>query len=77
MVNQDLKKINMAQPTTLDAMILRAIPRDLKCANQEQYNKTRREWLKNQFEAYLADQLSKQFNARSVTPEPFLIKDQY
>jgi hypothetical protein len=52
----------------LDKMILRAIPFDPKCAIQEQYNKTRREWLRKQFDLYLTEQLSNQFNARVQEP---------
>lgn len=50
----------------LTALILRAIPRNDKCANDEAYNKVRREWLKKEIEAYLSEQLSLQFNAKPV-----------
>ena len=55
---------------TLDQMILKAIPVNDKCAIEEQYNKHRRLLLKQRFEAYLAEQLSQQFNARSLIQEP-------
>jgi hypothetical protein len=52
---------------TLDEMILKAIPVNEKCAIEEQYNKMRRKNLKERFNAYLAEQLSQQFNARPLT----------
>jgi hypothetical protein len=55
---------------TLDQMILKAIPVNDKCAIEEQYNKLRRKLLKERFEDYLADQLSKQFNARPFIQKP-------
>ncbi len=55
---------------SLDQMILKAIPVNSKCAIEEQYNKHRRTLLKQRFEDYLADQLSKQFNARPIIQEP-------
>ena len=55
---------------TLEAMILKAIPINDKCAIEEQYNKLRRKLLKERFEAYLAEQLSQQFNARPLIQEP-------
>ena len=51
---------------TLDQMILKAIPVNDKCAIEEQYNKLRRKLLKERFQAYLAEQLSQQFNARPL-----------
>ena len=54
---------------TLDQMILQAIPVNDKCAIEEQYNKHRRFLLKQRFEAYLAEQLSQQFNARPLIQE--------
>ena len=54
---------------TLDEMILKAIPINDKCAIEEQYNKLRRKLLKERFDNYLADQLSKQFNARPIIQE--------
>ena len=56
----------MPHTKTLDAIINRAIPFDPKCAMQEGYNKARREWLKKEFEAYLREELSDQFNARAI-----------
>lgn len=54
----------------LDQMILKAIPFNEKCAIEEQYNKHRRMLLKQRFNEYIADQLSKQFNAK-----PFINQD--
>lgn len=54
---------------TLDQIILKAIPVNDKCAIEEQYNKLRRKLLKERFEAYLAEQLSQQFNARPLIQE--------
>lgn len=48
----------------LNEIILRAIPRNDKCAIEEAYNKVRREWLKKEIQAYLSEQLSQQFNAK-------------
>jgi len=53
----------------LDEMILKAIPENNKCAIEEQYNKHRRTLLKQRFEAYLAEQLSQQFNAKPLISE--------
>ena len=55
---------------TIEEMILKAIPVNDKCAIEEQYNKFRRKLLKERFTDYLADQLSKQFNARPFTQRP-------
>jgi hypothetical protein len=56
----------MEKKFTLDEMILKAIPVNDKCAIEEQYNKLRRKLLKDRFQAYLAEQLSQQFNARPL-----------
>lgn len=56
----------MEKKFTLDQMILKAIPVNDKCAIEEQYNKLRRKLLKERFQAYLAEQLSQQFNARPL-----------
>ena len=62
---------------TLDQMILKAIPINSKCAIEEQYNKNRRRLLKERFEAYLAKQLSQQFNARPLKIESAITEDKF
>ena len=62
---------------SLDQMILKAIPINSKCAIEEQYNKHRRNLLKQRFEDYLADQLSQQFNARPFIPSANKNKNEF
>lgn len=62
---------------TLDEMILKAIPVNSKCAIEEQYNKNRRTLLKERFNAYLAEQLSQQFNARPLKTESAITEDKF
>ena len=59
----------MPHKTELDAIILRAIPFHPTCAIEEAYNKTRREWLKKEFTAYISEELSDQFNARALNDQ--------
>lgn len=54
---------------SIDEIILKAIPVNTKCAIEEQYNKHRRNLLKERFNNYLAEQLSQQFNARPLIQE--------
>jgi len=67
----------MEKKFTLDQMILKAIPVNDKCAIEEQYNKLRRKLLKERFQAYLADQLSQQFNARPFIQKPVGNSDEF
>lgn len=53
---------------SLDEIIQKAIPYE-SCAIQEAYNKNRRTLLKQRLNAYIADQLSQQFNAKPFTTE--------
>lgn len=65
----ELLKFKAKPSTTLDGIILKLVPVNGKCAIEEAYNKSRRAIAKAEIEAYIANQLANQFNAKPFTDQ--------